>query len=121
MSELTVKGFAKITAKPQALLSDRGLNIPAGELSISPNYNVFDKAKYLSRKDLTDSQKDWGSKLQEGDGTVIITINNDSGKFDVIYWLSALKAIESITVDKGKFVLPKGAKYQIKSGVLLKS
>ena len=121
MSELTVKGFAKITAKPQALLSDRGLNIPAGEITIASNYNVFDKAKYLQKNNLTDSQKDWCTNLQDGDGTVIVSISNETGKFNVIYWLSALKAVESITVDKGKFVIPKGAKYQIKSGVLLKA
>ena len=121
MSELTVKGFAKITAKPQALLSDRGLNIPAGELVIASEYNAFDKAKYLERTDLKPSQRDWGNKLQDGDGTVIISLSNASGTFNVIYWLSALKAVESITVDKGKFVFPKGAKYMIKSGVLLKT
>ena len=120
---MKTKEFKAIKPKVQALIADKGLNIAAGTLSIS-ELRPFDKKAYSLRTDLKDSQKKWVGDLQDGDGTVVCTINNADGQFPVSQWASTLKGVA--TNNKGAFDETKeelkasqGWKFGFKSGVMI--
>ena len=114
--------YKKVPAQANAILADKSLNIKEGTISMS-EVRPFDKAEYLTRKDLKQSQKDWGSKLNENDGTLIVTINNSEGQFPVSQWVSQVKACGERSKcfdESGDELKPlQGAMFSFKNGILL--
>ena len=87
----------------------------------SDEYKPFDKAKYLAKGSLRQSQKDWVNSLDDNDGYVSFTLKAEqSGKtYPTSLLLSELKAFDKITTEGEKVVVKDGAVFNVIAGVLV--